>query len=141
MTNPSAIESFGALFAGPMESDEQWGATWAAALSLYAPEVDPSVRQAMLDKTTFRSAAWNNSGGLLAGYNVSEQLSNIDVPTLLLAGSDDFICGVPGHEELRDGIANSELVTFEGAGHFPFVTQQEQYNSAVQGWLKRTINP
>ena len=60
---------------------------------------------------------------------------------MLLSGARDFLTGVEGHEELRDGIPNAELVVFDEGGHFPFLSDPAGYRSAVEDWLGRQTGP
>lgn len=133
----AALQAFGSLFSGPMESDEQWAGTWAAAFPLYAPEIDAETAAGVTSRTVYRADAWNRGMALLAGYDVSADLDRIDAPTLLLSGAKDFLTGLESHTELRDGIPDAELVVFEEGGHFPFLSDPVGYRSAVEGWLRR----
>ena len=132
----AAVEAFASLFQGPMASDEQWARTWTAAFPLYAPELDAEIAAGVTRRTVYRADAWNRGVALLGDYDVSQALAHVEAPTLLLSGARDFLTGVEGHEELRTGIPNAELVVFDG-GHFPFLSDPVGYRSAVENWLRR----
>ena len=133
----AAVEAFASLFEAPMESDDQWAGTWKAAFPLYAPELDEQAAARVTGQTIYRAGAWNRGAALLADYDVSGALARIDAPTLLLAGAKDFLTGVESHEELRDGMADAELVVFEDSGHFPFLSDPVRFRSVVEDWLGR----
>lgn len=134
---PAAVAAFSSMFSGPMESDEHWARTWTAAFPLYAPDLDAETAAAATGSTIYRADALNRSFALLGDYDVSGDLARIESPTLLLSGGRDFLTGVAGHEELRDGIPNAELVVFDEGAHFPFLSEPEGYRSAVENWLRR----
>lgn len=133
----SAVEAFTSIFGGPMESDEQWAQAWTAAFPLYAPELDARSADRATENTVYRADAWNRGAGLLSDYDLSGDLARIETPTLLLSGAKDFITGMAAHQEMHASIPNSELVVFEDAGHFPFLSDPAGYQAAVRDWLTR----
>jgi proline iminopeptidase len=56
-------------------------------------------------------------GKLLKGWTVMERLGEIKVPTLVMAGRDDFQFPPEHQAELAAGIANARLEIVERAGH------------------------
>ena len=69
--------------------------------------------------------------------DVTDRLSAIDRPTLLIVGEDDPGTPVAAHEAIRDRIAGSELVVLPGALHFSNVERQAEFNHALTGFLAR----
>lgn len=68
------------------------------------------------------------------GYDLTDQLKELDVPTLIIHGNNDPI--LPKHARiLHETIVGSELVIIENCGHFPFVEQPERFTSAVTDFL------
>ena len=55
------------------------------------------------------------------------RLSEIDIPTLVIHGTEDAILPFDHGQALADGIPNSELMTLEGVGH----EIPEQLNDAI----------
>ncbi len=53
----------------------------------------------------------------LRGWSVKTRLGEIKVPTLVMAGREDFIYPPDSQEELAAAIPNSRLVLFDRAGH------------------------
>ncbi len=70
--------------------------------------------------------------------NVTPRLGEIQMPTLILVGRDDFICPPSQAQLLHEGIANSELVIFENSGHLPHVEEAEACFSIIREWMTRT---
>ncbi len=53
----------------------------------------------------------------ILNFDVRDGLAKINVPTLIIAGSDDKTVGNDAAGELKAGIAGSELLVYEGLGH------------------------
>jgi proline iminopeptidase len=68
---------------------------------------------------------------------VASRLGEIDVPTLILTGRDDFFCPPSQAERMHRGIRGAEMVVFERSGHYPFVEEAEAFRDALCGWLSR----
>ena len=66
-----------------------------------------------------------------------DRLGEIVKPTLIITGSVDRTCTPRASEEMHRGIANSELLIVEDAGHMTFVEQPEIYFNAVREWFAR----
>jgi proline iminopeptidase len=56
---------------------------------------------------------------LTAGWSVVDRLAEITVPTLVIAGRDDFVFPPECQRELADGIPGARLVLIDDAGHNP----------------------
>lgn len=50
-------------------------------------------------------------------FDVENELSQIDVPTLVLAGKYDELCPLASQEDMKSKIKNSELIVFDNARH------------------------
>ena len=75
-----------------------------------------------------------------AGYGAFDyvpDLRRIDRPVLVLVGEHDRTTTPRAARVLAEGIAGSELVVLEGAGHMSFVEAQGAYLAAVQSFLNR----
>lgn len=68
------------------------------------------------------------------GYDASDRLHEIYVPTLILRGTKDHLAPYKLAEEMHAGISGSKLVTFDGGHIFPFQKQQ-QFVDAVFEFL------
>ncbi|WP_460625883.1 alpha/beta fold hydrolase [Intrasporangium mesophilum] len=75
---------------------------------------------------------------LLHDWSVADRLGEITVPTLVLAGLDDFVFPPECQRELADGIPRSELVLIEQAGHNPHDERPDEVMRAVRSFLAST---
>ncbi len=64
-------------------------------------------------------------------------LAGIDVPTLIIVGEGDEITPPEVAEEMRKGIAGSQLVTIPRAGHMALLEQPELVHDALRAWVAR----
>ncbi len=74
---------------------------------------------------------------LLAHYNVSSKLKDIEVQTLILVGDDDFICPPSQAQRMHGNIPNSELHTFEKCGHYPFWEAPDDFYRVIREWIHK----
>jgi proline iminopeptidase len=68
---------------------------------------------------------------LATQWDVRGLLSGVQVPTLVVVGAYDFICGVRWARELADGIPGASLVTLEHSGHFGHLEEPAEFFRAV----------
>lgn len=68
--------------------------------------------------------------------DLRKELKNLNVPTLIISGTDDPICPRASAEYLNRQIGDSRLELFDGCGHLPFLTQAKKFNELVHNFLK-----
>ena len=74
---------------------------------------------------------WTVSSGSAPPFNGRPLLAEIKLPTLVIAGRHDFICGTNWAAELVAGIAGARGVTLEHSGHFGHVEEPDAFAHAV----------
>lgn len=62
-------------------------------------------------------------------------LGAIEVPTLVLVGRHDFICGLRWGKELHERIPGSRLVVLDESGHFGHLEQPAEFAEAVADFV------
>lgn len=72
---------------------------------------------------------------LLNGWTVMDRLSEIKVPTLVMAGRDDFLFPPEHQAELAAGIPNARLRIIERAGHNAHSEQPAEVIGAVREFI------
>jgi pimeloyl-ACP methyl ester carboxylesterase len=63
-------------------------------------------------------------------------LHRINIPALVLRGSDDRIVSAANHDAYVERIAGSRLELIEGAGHEPHIDQPLEFAAAVSAFIK-----
>ena len=71
----------------------------------------------------------------IRGLDLTERLSSIALPTLLIVGEDDPGTPVAAHEVIRDRIEGARLVVIKDALHFSNVEQTDTFNETLTGFL------
>lgn len=66
---------------------------------------------------------------------VHDELRSIEVPTLVIVGSQDILTPVADSEEITHRIATSRLQVISGAAHGAVVTDAAVFNRAIQEFL------
>ena len=65
-----------------------------------------------------------------------EELHEVVVPTLVLAGTRDAVVPPARQRSLASGIAGARYATLEGAGHIGFLTHRAEVARHVQRFLR-----
>jgi proline iminopeptidase len=87
-------------------------------------------------RTRYRPQAFIFAGRhLLKDWTVMDRLGQITVPTLVLAGRDDFIFPPECQRELAAGIPHARLQIIDRAGHNPHAEQTAEVMAAVRRFL------
>jgi proline iminopeptidase len=87
-------------------------------------------------RTKYRPQAFIFAGRhLLKGWTVMDRLGEITVPTLVMAGSDDFVFPPECQRELAAGIPDARLQIIDRAGHSPHSEQTAKVMAAVRHFL------
>ncbi len=106
----------------------------------------PAYRVARADRVSwvmdmFRATPVEGYAGCceaLAGYDVTDRLGQVAVPTRVIAGAEDP--GTPPEvgRRIADGVPGADLVVLEGAAHIANVAVPDAFNAAVREHLIRT---
>jgi proline iminopeptidase len=84
-------------------------------------------------------AAIYGQSQMLKGWTVMDRLGEIKVPTLVMAGREDFIFPPEHQKELAAGIPNARLVLIDQAGHNPHDEQTAKTLEAIRNFFSATI--
>lgn len=68
---------------------------------------------------------------------VTDQLAELDMPTLLIWGQNDVITPPDVAEEFRDRIPNAELHFIDECGHAPMIEHPDQFNELTIDFLEQ----
>jgi proline iminopeptidase len=115
---------------GAMTDDELTGVLRTILPAYFAdwrPEFEP-----------FRAATqiWSApSRGQDGPYDVRDRLAEIAVPSLVLVGDSDFICGPRWAQQLHQGLPSSRLRVIEHCGHIGHVERPEVFYAEVLKFL------
>jgi proline iminopeptidase len=74
-------------------------------------------------------------GQMMRGWSVMDRLRQIGVPTLVIAGHDDFLFPPESQALLAAGIPNAQLRIIERAGHNPQSERRAETLAAVADFL------
>jgi pimeloyl-ACP methyl ester carboxylesterase len=97
------------------------------------PDVVARLREMIGRANPFGAAAAQR--GMAARRDYSEDLANIQAPTLVIVGRDDPIRPVHDAEFMHKGIRNSRLEIIEDAAHITNMEQPEVFNRALMEFL------
>ena len=135
---PDALSALEAEQAGRFQTDEEMAELVFRELPLYFARYGP-VESGYLEtlKTEVPNAdtlkLFNNE--IFNTFDLRGLHTSITAPTLVITGSEDFICGPVCADEIAAGIADSKKVIVGDAGHMLFVEQPEAFHSEVADFL------
>ncbi len=75
------------------------------------------------------------TNGVISRRSVEQELSKIEIPTLVLHGEEDVAIARPRCDRLVDGISGAKLVTIPRAGHTATVEEPDAVNAALAEFL------
>ena len=75
----------------------------------------------------------------MKGWTVMDRLGEIRVPTLVMAGRDDFVFPPEHQGQLADRIPNARLTIIERAGHNPHDERTAEVMEAVRSFISAEV--
>lgn len=90
---------------------------------------------------------WETDQGVMAGrlralegFDVSEDLWRIDVPSLVLAGTRDVVVPIARQKALADSIPEARFASLDGAGHIGFLTHRREVAQQVRRFVRDRLH-
>jgi len=117
---PSQVAWVEELYAGRIDTPERLSAFHHEMGPLYAVKYDAAASAKRLALAIHSPEPLNRAfapGGFMHSYDLRPKLGAIRVPTLILAGRQDWICAPEFSEEIHRLIPGSKLVIFENSSH------------------------
>jgi pimeloyl-ACP methyl ester carboxylesterase len=75
------------------------------------------------------------------GFSVEDRLGDINVPTLIIAGSKDRITMPEASEHMVRTMPKAQLEMLEGCGHMTMLERHEEFNKLVAAFLQDNLGP
>lgn len=135
----AVIEMFGNLSEIDVRLYQQAVLPWIFGDSLYAkPGAIEQLSQMMLNNPYPPSSRfiYHQSRTILAS-DTSGHLGDIHCPTLVMVGEQDILTPVKFSEQLTQGIANSEFVVIDEAGHGLIAETPEAVTATMLNFLRK----
>ncbi len=131
---PSEVEAFDAKFFTHVANDEEMEELVAAIGGLYFRDRESEAANYANTEARYSALAYNHAViDIHAQHDVVARLGEIEVPTLVLCGTDDFVTPYEqGSARLHWGIRGSKLVIFEHSAHMVFAEEQRKFLSLVR---------
>ena len=145
-STPEQFETIKRVFSQPIADDEKMREDWLTVLPIYFKGsnamYDPALGTMMDAHTVYNAAAFNHGNFVtLPEFNALPRLGEIQVPTLVITGIDDWVTPVAqGGKRIHDAIPNSQLVVFEQSGHWPFIEEKAYFRQVLTDWLDQFVS-
>lgn len=98
--------------------------------------LDQDINQMNLNATA-ADQIWSADG---MAYDVTKDLKDIDVPTLVMVGRYDIVMPVDQAKIIADGIPQAQMVVFEHSGVYPFYEDNYLFTQWVHTFLTYYAN-
>ena len=79
----------------------------------------------------------NQSRALQKRTDQLNTIQSINIPVLIMCGSEDKLCTVERHEMMHNMISDSDLKIINNAGHMPTLEQPRETTEVLKEWLMR----
>lgn len=122
------------LWEGSFQSEEEVEEYYKVMQPLYSIKSSNNDQKKPYVKRAYRVL---NKGfsTFLRTFDLTEDLKNIDVPTLIVAGKHDWITPVSESEEIHQQIPHSTLHILENSGHSVFVDENKNCISLIKNFI------
>lgn len=97
-------------------------------------EFDRGVYTAYFDALAKKQALASEDRGI----DVEAQLSEINIPVLVIAGKHDLVTPLDQSVELANGLPQSKLIVMEHSAHFPFFEENYLFTQWVRQFMAST---
>ena len=97
------------------------------------PDIAERVRRMMIDTEPSGAAAALHA--MAARRDQTNLLPEIDVPTLVIAGSEDALTPPRDSEAIRDAIPHSRMEIIEGAAHVSNIERPDEFTRVLKRFL------
>jgi len=113
----------------------QWLPPMMGASPARVAQVMPNLT-AMVERSTPDSFA-GQINALLQRPDARPVLSSINVPTLLLSGTNDTWSSLAQHADMQRSVPHATLVEIAGAGHMAPIERPDAVARALRAWLMK----
>lgn len=142
--NAAAVQAARRFFNGRLEPDEFFRITMKYARAYYYNASLWTMARSVfhgLDLKARPEAAIFGYSKLLPGWTVMDRLGEIDAPTLVMAGRDDFLFPPECQVALAGGISNAKLEFIERAGHEAPSERPDEVMRAIRDFVTVADTP
>jgi proline iminopeptidase len=129
------------LFEGRVPTDEQFRAWWELMLPLYFEDgLSPEAAHAAAAGVYFHHATHNYAFAVNnPSFDVRARLGEIETPTLVICGANDWITPLTLSQDIVSRIPNARLEVFENSGHMPLLEETERFLQLVRSFLSAPV--
>lgn len=136
IATPEQLSVIPDLFEGRIESEEHAIRWWDICYDLYFHVHDEQVMRETGNRPIGSMEVANYTfKHLIPQYDVRPMLPEVQVQTLIICASHDWITPVSQSEEIHKLLPNSSLKRFEHSGHMPFIEEHDDFIQSVTGFL------
>ncbi|QLL12577.1 alpha/beta fold hydrolase [Pseudomonas chlororaphis] len=115
---------------------EHWPALNRACIAPARTEDEALLALLVAGQKLSREELINQTNVLKGARDISDKLSAINVPTLIIYGRQDQLFTMSMQEQLFDKLSNCTVNIIENCGHMPSLEQPEMTTKILKTWLR-----
>lgn len=127
-----------AVLGTPVQTDEDLLRLFDVAGPWYLPHSEPTRAREVLGATRYREEGAAAGERALHDWDVTDRLSAIAVPSLVLSGADDFMFPPARAARLGAALPSATVEVVDGAGHLPFVERADAVLPVLVEFVRRS---
>lgn len=131
----ASISMIDKLFSDQVQDDVELQLIWFALQPLYFERFDADAALESTRRLCCHAETHNALYRNKEQYDVRARLGEIVAPTLVVVGSEDWICPPSQSIQIAEGVANGELLVIEGCNHAVHIEANEQVVSRIRTFL------
>ncbi|MFB0901379.1 MAG: alpha/beta fold hydrolase [Acidimicrobiales bacterium] len=106
--------------------------------SLLSPDASPeTIENCVASMSRISTDAYREALRCLVTWDFTDYLSEIDAPTLCLAGADDATAPVAALQALADGLPDGRLEIIDDCNHLMNLDRPAQFNQLIRNFLNQ----
>jgi pimeloyl-ACP methyl ester carboxylesterase len=106
----------------------------------FSPQVSPTLVDHVVAVAAHAPAeVWTDLFASLVNLDLTDALSNITVPTLVVAGDIDRLTPPATAKAIQGRLPDGRLAILSGAGHATMLEQHEEFNRLLSAFLKEAL--
>ena len=137
-STPEMAETVLKGLSNPFPDDAAYATFMHTIMPLYFKNTENAKRMPDGELYSYSSLAHNYAfSTTVPAYNVSDKISSIKVPTLVISGADDWITPSAEGYRIHQAISGSDFVVFQQSGHMPFIEEQDAFLKLIREWVNK----
>jgi proline iminopeptidase len=133
---PARPDEFIRLSNAPKRNADEAETFWRQATPFFTNADTVESLRTLMDGTVYEGPIYETGTQQISPrWNATDRLHALQMPVLVLVGSNDIINPPAQSRRMTDRLADATLVEIAGSNHFPWIETPEAFYDSVSDWL------